>query len=415
MDRTRTLFDPAFRDPALRAQEAVDRGAALARDEAVRGSDASPRSVAPARGATRDMRILIVSHPPLRGELGAAQMAIGLAEGLRELGHEALAWSPADEVGPARGSALHAARAAALENVMRRRGPFDVVDAPAPDLADLRASAPIRVARSVQPVIEYLEVEARAALRDWPLRPSTWRSLVESWRVRTKTLRGLRVADRVLALGSLERSMLLRRLPELASKLSVYFAAPLPADREVLRAVRAGREERRGGEVSRRFLWIGRWTAHKGTDRLLEWIEGGRLETTGSIVTIAGCGEVRNRRVRALVRRGVVEVVPAFARSELPELLARHDAGLFTSLVEGWGLGLQEMLESGLPVHAVEAGAVPDLRPWLAPLLLEFPPPDEESTSRPAIDWPAYEAELSWRRIASRYLVAIGSGPECTE
>src|SRR5690606_25128535 len=102
VDRTRTLFDPAFRDPALRAQEAVDRGAALARDEAVRGSDASPRSVAPARGATRDMRILIVSHPPLRGELGAAQMAIGLAEGLRELGHEALAWSPADEVGPAR-------------------------------------------------------------------------------------------------------------------------------------------------------------------------------------------------------------------------------------------------------------------------------------------------------------------------
>ena len=77
------------------------------------------------------MKILVVSHPPLRGELGAGQTALALAEGLRGLGHDAIAWSAADELGFARGAALHAARAAALERVTQRLGPFDVIDAPA--------------------------------------------------------------------------------------------------------------------------------------------------------------------------------------------------------------------------------------------------------------------------------------------
>lgn len=353
------------------------------------------------------MRILVVSHPPLRGELGAGQTALALAESLRGLGHDAIAWSAADEIGPARGAALHAARATALERVARRLGPFDVIDAPAADLVELAPVPSIRVARSVQPVLEYLEIENSAALRDRPFRPSTWWSLVDSRAARRRTIRGLRVADRVLALGSLERAMLLRRFPELAAKLSTYFAAPPADDRDVLRGVRARRRDIEAAGSVRKFLWIGRWTTHKGIGRLLEWIEGGQLEATGSVVTVAGCGEVRDRRLLELVRRGVVEVVPKFVRAELSDLLTRHDAGLFTSEVEGWGLGLQEMLESGLQVHAVEAGAVPDLRPWLAPLLLPFPPSDSGVDRASAIDWDAYEARFSWSRIASDYLAAV--------
>lgn len=360
------------------------------------------------------MRILVVSHPPLRGELGAAQIAIALAGGLRALGHDAFAWSASDEIGPARGAALHAARAAALEGATRRLGPFDVIDAPAADLVDFAPVPSIRVARSVQPVLEYLEIENRAALRERPFRPSTWRSLVDSRTARRRTIRGLRAADRVLALGSLERAILLRRFPELAAKLSTYVAAPPADDRDVLRGVRARRRDSNAVGPVRKFLWIGRWATHKGIGRLLEWIEGGRLEATGSVVTIAGCGDVRDRRLVELVHRGVVEVVPKFARAELPDLLARHDAGLFTSEVEGWGLGLQEMLESGLPVYAVEAGAVPDLRPWLAPLLLPFPPSDSGVDGASAIDWGAYEARFSWSRIASDYLAAVVNGGRAT-
>lgn len=361
------------------------------------------------------MRIIVVSHPPLRGELGAGQTALALAEGLRELGHDATAWSAADEVGALRGDALHAARAEALAGVTRRLGPFDVVDAPAADLAEFAKGPWLRVARSVQPVLEYLEIENRAALRGMPLRPSTWRSLLESRSARRRTIRGLLAADRVLALGSLEREMLLRRLPELHEKLSTYRAAPPSADRDALRGVRIRRRPRPASDAHRRFLWIGRWTVHKGIRRLLAWIEVARLETSGSVVTIAGCGKLRDRRLDSCVRRGVVEVVPTFSRADLPDLLARHDAGLFTSEVEGWGLGLQEMLESGLPVYAVEAGAVPDLRPWLAPLLRPFPPSDAELAEPQPIDWEAYEKKFSWGRIAEEYVAAIVRAKRDTE
>lgn len=40
-----------------------------------------------------------------------------------------------------------------------------------------------------------------------------------------------------------------------------------------------------------------------------------------------------------------------------------YDAGLFTSEAEGWGLSLNEMLESDMPVFATEVGGVRDLRP----------------------------------------------------
>jgi glycosyltransferase involved in cell wall biosynthesis len=324
------------------------------------------------------------------------------------LGHDVVAWSAASELRDLNGASLHRARAEALASAARKLGPFDLIDAPASDLVSLESASSIRVARSVQPVLDYLEVEVWSALRRMPLRPSTWRSLVGSRSERNRTIRGLITSDRVVALGSIEFATLSRRLPGIVPKLSVYFAAPPFGDRDGLRRVRVRREAEVGVGPHLRFLWIGRWTAHKGVDRLLDWMESGDLERWGSQVTIAGCGEARDRRVSRLVRRGVVEVIPRFRRAELPDLLERHDAGLFTSSVEGWGLGLQEMLESGLPVYAVEAGAVPDLRPWLAPLLRPFPPPSRPASTDPAaIDWEAYEERFSWTRIAREYIAAV--------
>jgi len=83
-------------------------------------------------------------------------------------------------------------------------------------------------------------------------------------------------------------------------------------------------------------------------------------------VTVAGCGEVRSRELLAWERRGRVDLVPEFDAAGLGEMLRRHEAGLFTSPVEGWGLSIQEMLEAGLPVFACRAGGVPDLEPYFA-------------------------------------------------
>jgi glycosyltransferase involved in cell wall biosynthesis len=93
-----------------------------------------------------------------------------------------------------------------------------------------------------------------------------------------------------------------------------------------------------------------------------------------------------------------------FQRAELPGLLAAHDAGLFTSRSEGWGLCLNEMLEAGLPVAATSAGGGEDLRPFWGPRLLPFPPPAE--VAAPDLDSASLERYLhwsSWEEIARRY------------
>jgi Glycosyl transferases group 1 len=105
------------------------------------------------------------------------------------------------------------------------------------------------------------------------------------------------------------------------------------------------------------------------------------------------------------LRSGRVRLIPDFPRAELPALLADHDAGLFTSEAEGWGLSLSEMLESGLPVFATEAGAVGDLRPFFPGSLLPFPPPlpPELPAAPPDLEANGYYQRMSWAVIAERY------------
>jgi glycosyltransferase involved in cell wall biosynthesis len=106
------------------------------------------------------------------------------------------------------------------------------------------------------------------------------------------------------------------------------------------------------------------------------------------------------------MRGGRVRLVSSFSRAELPDLLAAHDAGLFTSSVEGWGLSLNEMLESGLPVYATAAGAVDDLRPYFPVSLRPFPPPELPPLPGEGLEDLAangYYERFNWDRIGRDY------------
>jgi glycosyltransferase involved in cell wall biosynthesis len=198
------------------------------------------------------------------------------------------------------------------------------------------------------------------------------------------------------------------RFPWTCSKLQWYVNALAPEDQSALAVVRAQRIPRERPGL--RFLWIGRWVPQKGTRRLVAWIAEraaiGPLDT----FTVAGCGPDAARELpQALLASGRVRVVESFRRPELPALLAAHDAGLFTSEVEGWGLSLNEMLESGLPVFAVRAGGVPDLTPFFARKLRPFPPPPD---LKPDLNLPGaaedpasshYLAHFTWDAIAAAY------------
>ena len=105
--------------------------------------------------------------------------------------------------------------------------------------------------------------------------------------------------------------------------------------------------------------------------------------------------------------------MPTFARAELPDLLVSHDAGIFTSNVEGWGLSLNEMLEAGLPVFATETGGVADLRPFFPQSLRPFPPPLRiEPWPQPEdLEANGYYARFDWAAVAKTYEEAVLAPP----
>lgn len=351
------------------------------------------------------MRILLVSHPPLVAELGAAQVALQLAAGLRALGHDALVWSPAPLPAGTRWWQITARQRQGAERFAAEQGPFDLIDTPAITAsARLARSGPL-LARSVQPELLYVLHGVQEDLRRRLLpSPRAVAHTALAARQAAAIVAGWRRARAILCLGGHELAWMRRRFPAWAAKTGSYVIAPPPAERDAFAEVRRRRPERPPGPGVR-FLWIGRWAAHKGTRTLLDFLAARLPACPDDSVTVAGCGPAAEREIPAeWLRAGRVRLVPAFARAELPALLASHDAGLFTSTVEGWGLSLNEMLESGLPVYATEAGGVTDLRPYFPLSLRPFPPPMRiEPAPLEDLEANGYHRRFDWSALARDY------------
>ena len=346
------------------------------------------------------MKILLVSHPPLAAESGAAQIALNLTAALRARGHDARAWSP-EPLSPSTPWWTRWRRQRrAIERFVNAEGPFDVIDLPAVSVSPRLSRAGLVVARSLQPDLQYFACDLGAQLRRPSLRLPP-HALYDAT-VTAAILQGWRRSPVHLCLGTVERAWMRRRFPRWASRLRHYVVAPSPAERQALAAVRA--ERRPAGGSGTRFLWIGRWVAQKGTGDLLRFLSARAASHPEDSFTLAGCGPGAEREAPAgLLRTGRLRLVPAFPRHELPALLAAHDAGLFTSRVEGWGLSLNEMLEAGLSVYATPAGGVADLQPYWRGRLLPFPPPPGPPAVVEEPDLAAYFSFFSWPEIARRY------------
>ena len=198
-----------------------------------------------------------------------------------------------------------------------------------------------------------------------------------------------------------------RRFPRWAAKLCSYVAAPPAAEQAAFAEIRRHRLPASPGN-GLRFLWMGRWVPHKGTDRLVAFLRQRASQAPRDTFTIAGCGPAAERDCPGdLLASGRLRIVPYFRRDELPRLLTEHDAGLFTSNQEGWGLVLNEMLESGLTVFATSAGGVEDLLPFWGSHLRAFPPPADAALATGALEPTEYLREFSWPAIARRYEEAV--------
>jgi glycosyltransferase involved in cell wall biosynthesis len=353
------------------------------------------------------MRILVVSHPPLAAEFGAAQIALALAGALHARGHDALAWSPEPLPPDTRWWNRWRRQAAAIERFAAAEGPFDIIDTPAISASRGLARHGRLVVRSIQPELRYLWQDVRGDLgRRWAPSPRSLAHAALAPRRAGAILAGWSRAREILCMGSLELAWMRRRFPRWRSKLGFYVCAPSPGERSALAEVRRERPAGPPAGGGIRFLWIGRWAAHKGTRRLMRWIAERAATSPQDTVTLAGCGPAAERELPlAWLHSGRVRLVPSFPRPGLPALLAGHDAGVFTSTVEGWGLSLNEMLESGLPVFATEAGGVADLRPFFPRSLRPFPPPARLAPwpDREDLAASGYLARFDWDAIARSY------------
>jgi glycosyltransferase involved in cell wall biosynthesis len=350
------------------------------------------------------MRILVVSHPPLSAQLGAAQTALTLVDALRDRGHDALAWSPEPLPPGTRWWNLWLRQRQAAEDFVASHGPFEVIDTPAISATGKLARCGSLVVRSVQPELLYLADMIAGDLRH-RLTPRSLLHALQGGPRAAAILAGWRRARFILCLGNHELAWMRRRFPRWHGKLGSYLSAPTPAERPALLAVRRQRLDGRREGI--RFLWIGRWAAHKGTGRLIRFFSARAAAFPADRLTIAGCGLTAERDVpQVLLQSGQVRLVPAFQRTELPALLAGHDAGLFTSSLEGWGLNLNEMLESGMPVFATGAGGVTDLQPFFPASLRPFPPPARAGLELPPLEdleANGYLERFSWPQIALSY------------
>jgi glycosyltransferase involved in cell wall biosynthesis len=347
----------------------------------------------------------MVSHPPLSRELGAAQIALNLAQALTGRGHAALAWSPEPLPPGTRWWQYWQTQRRRLEEFAASSGPWDLIEAPGISLSPRLARLAPVVAREVQPELLYLADNLRSQLRSSARRAA--RALIAAPYLSSSALavlRGWRRARLIVCLGAQNHRWMSQRFPSWTGKLRSYVIAPSPAERAAFAKVRQERPARSPG-AGARFLWIGRWASHKGKDRLLTFVCERAAAFPKDSFTLAGCGLAAARDCpRELLASGRLRLIPAFRREELPDLLAGHDAGLFTSTTEGWGLCLNEMLEAGLPVAATPAGGVEDLRPFWGHRLLPFPPPAEIPVADPdPVDLAHYLSYFSWEEIARRY------------
>ena len=327
----------------------------------------------------RPIRILIATHSPISAKFGAGQIAINLAEAFKKQGHDVTLWSPHPMPDLTRWwqniQGLRLMRAK-LDEFIDNQKPFDVIDCFGVLITKKVSQSALVIARSVQPDILYI-ASGLFGSRDNGLKSIALLSFSCLYGLTYifLLLRGWTRADYILCLGSLELEWMKKCFPWWMGKLLLYLSAISKDEQLELAKVRLNRiqQEREGV----RFIWIGRWDAHKGIKRLVEFVIQRSASHSHDVFTIAGCGTNAQKDFPPeLIESGKLKIIPSFDRGDLYSLLANHDVGLFTSKVEGWGLVLNEMLESGMPVFATQAGGVTDLQPFFE-TLMSFPPPEQ--------------------------------------
>lgn len=308
------------------------------------------------------MRILFCGRTALTKELGASKVLIELAEEMEQLGWECTLVSPRDIAPDGNGKQDYCAQL--RRYLMEQASKYDVVEYDHGHLPYPRSDFPtgtLFVARSVLLAHHFNKI---AIPRDRSIKGRV-RSMLfernEAARSRLRTDRAqvtVSEADLVNVLNLDDRAELIRwGVPErkivvipngLSRSRRVMFDSLSVAPPRAPVVVFVGTFDNRKGALDLPLI----------AEKVSRAVPHVRFRLLG---TVRDQDIVRKQFPRNL--RSRIEVLPKFPADALPELLATGSVGIFPSYLEGFGLGVLEMLAASIPVIAYNCPGPPAMLP----------------------------------------------------
>jgi glycosyltransferase involved in cell wall biosynthesis len=320
----------------------------------------------------------MVTHMPWNRNLGGSRVQIELADEFVARGHivEKFDYFDAFPRGRSRVGNLLAPRefcARARDHVRRNASGFDVIDAHHGNLpfskADLRYDG-LLAARSGGLYFFYRDFE-RFARQRWPNKSIGRRSTRPLWvwresRERPTFLRSLETADLVIAQNADEQAYLTNVLgfgrKTILARVGLSEALFLALGSKARGPARLAQAE---------VVFIGHWGLRKGSAdwarivrRIREDVPRARFAFLGT-----GCSEERVLEDIELPGEGI-RVVPEYESTELPALLESGTVGALPSYIEGFGIGVLELLAAGIPTVTYDVPGPREMLNLLDPSLL---------------------------------------------
>jgi glycosyltransferase involved in cell wall biosynthesis len=323
------------------------------------------------------LRILMVTDMPWDRNLGGARVQIELADEFAARGHvvEKFDYFDAFPRVRTRAGKLLAPRAfcaRARDHVRRNASRFDVVDAHHGDLPFTKRELEfpgLMVARTGGFFPFYRDFECYAKRR-WPkqargrllARPLRWWAAL---RIAPTYRRSLEVADLVF-LQNAEEYKYVSDVWGLGEK-SVVLPCGLADER-----AQALASARRRTSAMPEIVFIGYWSLRKGSADWPAIVARVRAQLDAARLAFLGTAFTPEHVSRDLgLSSGVgVRVVPTYDSAELPGLLSEGTVGAFPSYIEGFGIGVLEMLAAGLPTVAYDVPGPREMLRRVDPSLL---------------------------------------------